>query len=447
MSRLQIPYTSVLVNPTDYNPENFESFMRNCIGESGGDPVAIEVFNDHVQYLAFIREGQIYWCCESDEEGFTELSVREFFSSLRRTQFPKVIVYSVNLLLFHSLIVYLQTKPELKVSSTLVDLDELLDRIESEGRNALVTALQPGNLVMLRYKEGVPAACYHGLNTGASGETSRREDFLVKVYTMATKAPFEIRIFTDMVVTHSEDARRIPEDFKGTIQSFFLSQPPKLIVKLKNRPLKTYNFTGKQITIGRLPENDIAIDNLSVSRKHAVIHSVRSGYILRDLGSKNGTLLNGEKVEHGELKGGEKITIGKYDIAFQIITGEESSTDTLDQTVIIPGYHSKGGLREKSQAIEQEAASPRLYRRSEQEEYPIDGDCFVIGRGRESDIRLKGLFFTPRVQVNIRKKGSDWIMEASGKKNVRVNGEKMEEKVLQEEDLIAIGSEEFVFKR
>ena len=51
------------------------------------------------------------------------------------------------------------------------------------------------------------------------------------------------------------------------------------------------------------------------------------------------------------------------------------------------------------------------------------------------------------MQVNIRKNGSDWIMEASGKKNVRVNGEKMEEKVLQEEDLIAIGSEEFVFKR
>jgi len=429
MSRLQIPYTNVLVNTTDYNPENFESFMRNYIGESGGDPVVIEVFNDHVQYLAFIREGQIYWCCSSDQEGFTGLSVREYFSSLRRTQFPKVIVYSVNLLLFHSLIVYLQTKPELKVSSTLVDLDELLDRIESEG------------------KEGVPAACYHGLNTSTSGETNRREDFLVKVYTMATKAPFEIRIFTDMVVTHSEDTRRIPEDFKGTIQSFFLSQPPKLIVKLKNRPLKTYNFTGKQITIGRLPENDIAIDNLSVSRKHAVIHSVRSGYVLRDLGSKNGTLLNGEKIEHGELKGGETITIGKYDIAFQIITGEESSTDTLDQTVIIPGYHSKTGLGENSQAIEQEAASPRLYRRSEQEEYTIEGDNFVIGKGRESDIRLKGLFFTPRVQVNIRKKGSDWIMEASGKKNVRVNGEKMEEKVLQEEDLIAIGSEEFVFKR
>jgi pSer/pThr/pTyr-binding forkhead associated (FHA) protein len=115
--------------------------------------------------------------------------------------------------------------------------------------------------------------------------------------------------------------------------------------------------------------------------------------------------------------------------------------------VIIPGYHSKAGLRENSQAIEQEAASPRLYRRSEQEEYTIEGDNFVIGKGRESDIRLKGLFFTPRVRVNIRKKGSDWIMEASGKKNVRVNGEKMEEKVLQEEDLIAIGSEEFVFKR
>ena len=447
MSRLQIPYTNVLADPADYDFERFDSLLRKYLGDKSADPVAIEVFNEHVQYLAFIREGQIYWCCASDPDGFTGLSVRDFFSSLRRTQFPKVIVYSLNLLLFHSLIVLLQTKPELKVSSTLVDLDELLDRIESEERNALVTALQPGNLVMLRYREGVPASCYHGLSTGVSGETTRREDFLVKVYTMATRAPFEIRIFTDLVVTHSEDTRQIPDDFKGPVTSFFLSQPPKLIVKLKNRPLKTYNFTGKQITIGRLPENDIAIDNLSVSRKHAVIHSIRSGYVLRDLGSKNGTLLNGEKVEHGELKGGDTITIGKYEIAFQVITGEESSTDTMDQTVIIPKYHSEACLKKDSPVIEEETASPRLYRRSEQEEYTIDGDRFVIGKGRESDIRLKGLFFTPRVQVNIRKSGSDWVMQADGKKNVRVNGEKMEEKVLQEEDLIAIGSEEFVFKR
>lgn len=446
MSRLQIPYTSVLVDPTDYDPDHFESVLRKYLGERRGDPVVIEVFNDHVQYLTFIRDGQIYWCCTSAPDGFSELSVREYFSSLRRTQFPKVIVYSVDLLLFHSLIVYLQTKPELKVSSTLVDFDELLDRIESENRSALVTALQPGNLVMLRYKEGVPVACYHGLYTGESGETSRREGFLVKVYTMAARVPFEIRIFTELVVTHSEDARQIPDDFEGPVPSFFLSQPPKLIVRLKNRPLKTYNFTGKQITIGRLPENDIVIDNLSVSRKHAVIHSVRSGYVLRDMGSKNGTLLNGEKVEHGELKAGDAITIGKYEIIFQITTGEESNTDTLDQTVIIPRFHSESGLKEKDPLNKQATAPPRLYRRSEQEEYAIEGDRFVIGRGKESDIKLKGLF-APRGKVSIHRNGPDWIIQADGKKSVRVNGEKMEEKVLQEEDLIAIGSEEFVFKR
>jgi hypothetical protein len=50
------------------------------------------------------------------------------------------------------------------------------------------------------------------------------------------------------------------------------------------------------------------------------------------------------------------------------------------------------------------------------------------------------------VKVNIHKCGPDWVMESDGKKTVRVNGEKMDEKVLQEEDLIAIGSEEFVFK-
>jgi len=445
MPRLQIPYTSVLMDPADYECEHFESVLRKYLSDRGGDPVVVEVFNEHAQYLAFIREGQIYWCCSSDPDGFKGLTVREYFSSLRRTQFPKVIVYSVNLLLFHSLIIYLQTKPELKVSSTLVDLDELLDRIESEKRNALVTALQPGNLVMLRYKEGSAAACYHGLSTGASGETTRREDFLVKVYTMSTRAPFEIRIFTDLVVTHSEDSRQLPSDHEGPVSSFFLSQPPKLVVKLKNRPLKTYNFTGKQITIGRLPENDIVIDNLSVSRKHAVIHSVRAGYVVRDLGSKNGTLLNGEKVESGELNGGDSITIGKYEISFQVDTGEEGTPETLDQTVIIPRYRSEACAGPAEHTAIAVAEEPRLYRRSEQEEYPIDESGIVIGKAKDSDIRLKGLF-APRIRVNIFRSGSDWVLQSDSRKNVKVNGEKMEEAVLQEEDLIAIGSEEFVFK-
>ncbi len=472
MSRLQIPYDRVRLNPTDFDPAGFDPILRKFLDESLKTPLILEVFNNHAQYMVFLREGQFYWAGANGPCGFEGLTIRDFFGRLAHTQFPQIVVYETNLILYHSLLVYLQKKPELKISSSLVDLDDLLDRTQDEHRNAIVTALQPDNLVLLRYKDGKALACYHGFSFRKTQHADSREDFLVKVYTMSTHSTFEINLFTDLAVTHSDDARHIPQDFQGTIASFFVSQPPKLVVRLKDRPLKTYTFTGKQLTIGRLPENDIVIDNLGVSRQHAVIHSWKSGYHVKDLGSKNSTFLNGQKIDSAELKNGDVITIGKYQILFQILSGESDAARTMDQTMIIPGFRSErhgdfsgaggpfdngifagpgassgaGGVDGACGAAHS-PGTPRLYRRSDHEEFVLSKEKTVIGRGKGTDIRLGGVF-APRVTVEISRTGDDFTLQKTGgHREININGESMAEKVLEEEDLIAIGSEEFVFKR
>ncbi|MBN1163250.1 MAG: FHA domain-containing protein [Candidatus Krumholzibacteriota bacterium] len=440
------------MKPTDFNPEEFDTLLRRFIDTSLVEPIVMEVFNDHTQYLLFIREGQLYWAGVSGPEGFEGISIKKFLGSLKKTQFPQIVAYSMNLILFHSLLVFLQKKPELKISSTLVDLDDLLDKTRDEYKNALITATQPGNFIMIRYKNSRPVACFHGLDStqpGKEGEDSIREDFLVKIYTLSTRRPFEISLFIDMVVTHSEDARPIAADYPGTVSSFFLSQPPKLVVKLKDRPLKSYTFSGSELTIGRLADNHIVIDNLSVSRKHAVITSTRKGYELRDLESKNGTFLNGEKTDNAELKDGDTITIGKYQIVFQIPSGEEYMVSDLDQTVIIPHFRQTPVKKEEFRIefppeIDDVA---KLFQVSNNREIALTNNTTVIGKKKSSDIPLPGLF-APNVKVEINRQGDDYILKkVSGHREVSINGEKLEEKVLEEEDLIAIGPHEFIFKR
>jgi pSer/pThr/pTyr-binding forkhead associated (FHA) protein len=482
MSRLQIPYDRVLMNPVDFDPNTFDGMLRDFLAASCKSPVIMEVFNEQVQYLIFLREGQFYWIGGKTGEGFESITIRDFFTRLSHTQFPRIVVYATSLILYHSLLVYTQKNADLKISSTLVDLDDLLDRTEDEHSNALVTAHQPGNLVMLRYKDGKAMATYHCLTFRKNTHPDNREDFLVKVYTMSAHSPFEINLYTDLTVTYAEDARQIPDDYTGSISSLYLSQPPKLVVKLKNRPLKTYTFTGKHLTIGRLPDNDIVIDNLGVSRKHAVIHSWKNGYHVKDLGSKNSTFLNGEKVDNAELKNGDVITIGKYQIVFKVSSGEPALSDAMDQTMIIPGFstktakamkgatpsfhtgcdssstdnrgidHTSGtgyspGWSRQNPDTTREAGLPRLFRRSDQEEFAIEGEKIVIGKDRDSDIRLGGIF-APRIKVEIIRSGDDYmIQKTEGRKEMNINGEQMVEKMLEEEDLIAIGPEEFVFKR
>jgi|WetSurMetagenome_2_1015567.scaffolds.fasta_scaffold08241_3 pSer/pThr/pTyr-binding forkhead associated (FHA) protein len=442
MTRLQIPYRLVLLNPRDFDPCEFDAIVRDYVERSRKAPVVLEVFNDHIQYLLFINEGQIYWACASDGESFRPVRLRDFFLEINRTQFPKIIAYETDIILYHSLLVYLQKKPELKVSSALVALEELLERAEKDRYSAIVTARNPGVFFLMRYQAGKAIACY-SLRSDRGPASSAREDFLVKVFTITAKRPLEINLFTDLAVTHAEDVRSIPSDYTGSISSFYLSQPPRLVVRLKGRPLKTYPFAGSEISIGRLPENEIVIDNLSVSRKHAVIAACKGGFVLRDLGSKNGTLLNDRPVSEAKLASGDVIVIGKYEILFQIPTLEASHPEDLDQTVVIPHFR-----RETADARKQACAEtpPRLFRKSGMEEYPLDKERIVIGRAKDSDIRLSGIF-APRVTVEVLRKGSEYVLQKiDGRNKVTINGEEMDEKTLEKEDLIAIGSEEFIFK-
>jgi pSer/pThr/pTyr-binding forkhead associated (FHA) protein len=442
MTRLQIPYRLVLLNPRDFDPSEFDAIVRDYVERSRKAPVVLEVFNENIQYLLFINEGQIYWACAGDGNVFRPVRLRDFFLEINRTQFPKIIAYETDIILYHSLLVYLQKKPELKVSSALVDLDELLERAEKDRYNAIVSARNQGVFFLLRYQTGKAIACY-SLRSDRGPASSAREDFLVKVFTITAKRPLEIDLFTDLAVTNAEDVRSIPSDYAGSISSFYLSQPPRLVVRLKGRPLKTYPFAGSEISVGRLPENDIVIDNLSVSRRHAVITSRKDCYVLRDLGSKNGTLLNEKPVSEAKLSNGDVIVIGKYEILFQIPTLEASHPEDLDQTVVIPHFRNQAAGARKPACP---AAPPRLFRKSAMEEYPLDKERTVIGRGKDSDIRLTGIF-APRVTVEVLRKGSEYVLQKiDGRNKVTINGEEMEEKTLEREDLIAIGSEEFVFK-
>jgi len=71
-----------------------------------------------------------------------------------------------------------------------------------------------------------------------------------------------------------------------------------------------------KFTIGRNPESDIFLDDITVSRKHAVLKKVGKDFRIKDSGSLNGSYINGEIVENAALKDGDRIQIGKYIFLF-----------------------------------------------------------------------------------------------------------------------------------
>jgi sigma-B regulation protein RsbU (phosphoserine phosphatase) len=99
---------------------------------------------------------------------------------------------------------------------------------------------------------------------------------------------------------------------------------PVLLVIPKNGETSTLTLTGRNITIGRIPGNDIILSDSFSSSSHAVVSPLGDGYNLRDLGSKNGTFLNGERIS-GEVKLqlGDEIRIGSTRIVYSRESGSE----------------------------------------------------------------------------------------------------------------------------
>jgi pSer/pThr/pTyr-binding forkhead associated (FHA) protein len=80
--------------------------------------------------------------------------------------------------------------------------------------------------------------------------------------------------------------------------------------------LKEIPLTKERTTIGRKPHNDIQIDNLAVSGEHAVIVTILNDSFLEDLGSTNGTVVNGSPIKKHFLQNNDVIELGKYKLKF-----------------------------------------------------------------------------------------------------------------------------------
>ena len=70
------------------------------------------------------------------------------------------------------------------------------------------------------------------------------------------------------------------------------------------------------VTIGRHPESDIFLDDITVSRRHAEVRHEHGAYLARDVGSLNGTYLNRERIERAPLHSGDELQIGKFRLVF-----------------------------------------------------------------------------------------------------------------------------------
>jgi pSer/pThr/pTyr-binding forkhead associated (FHA) protein len=97
--------------------------------------------------------------------------------------------------------------------------------------------------------------------------------------------------------------------------------------------LAEYNMNKERYTIGRLPDNDIRIDNPAVSGHHSLIINILNDSFLEDLNSTNGTYVNGKLIKKHALQHGDVITAGHHQLRF--VEDDEAQQDEFEKTMVI----------------------------------------------------------------------------------------------------------------
>jgi hypothetical protein len=117
---------------------------------------------------------------------------------------------------------------------------------------------------------------------------------------------------TTMTFTPEEEA----EDDSLSLSDLRIEGPALVVRVGGGRAGETFVLEGDRVAVGRSPECEIFLDDVTVSRRHALISRGENGFMIEDEGSLNGTYVNRRRVESAELEDGDEVQIGKYRLTF-----------------------------------------------------------------------------------------------------------------------------------
>ncbi len=254
----------------------------------------------------------------------------------------------------------------------------------------------------------------------------------------------------------------------------------KLVLKYENTTLKEMPLTQGVVTIGRLPDNMLQVDNLAVSGHHAKVLWENGHFVLEDNNSFNGTFINNQRITRQTLNDNDIILIGKHTLTFKAEPLQavapaanvpaKPALAALEGTAMLDTKKARElmaqALAAKAGAIPPSHEAPItdaplppppppakrrlglltvISGKTDQNRYVLTGKLTVVGKSEMASIRLKG-WFAPKVAAAINHHDDKYFIAPSGRQRIKVNGEAISgQRELQDGDTISVYKVEMSF--
>jgi pSer/pThr/pTyr-binding forkhead associated (FHA) protein len=245
---------------------------------------------------------------------------------------------------------------------------------------------------------------------------------------------------------------------------------PKLILRFDERELQETAVGTHPVSIGRLPDNMVVIDNPAVSGRHARVFREGNHYVVEDLKSTNGTFVNDKPIARHTLLEGDVVLVGKHTLVFTLAGGEQAPVAEAAEPFVpeIGGTMMLDTMRQKSllenldhgRSSQMHSVIPKtsvptpparsgsvrvVSGKSDQSEYSLTAVTTIIGKADNAQIKTSG-WFKPKVSAAIARKGDGFTVSPMGA-GVTVNNQKITSRQdLRDGDMIEVSGLTLEFK-
>ena len=220
----------------------------------------------------------------------------------------------------------------------------------------------------------------------------------------------------------------------------------KLVLLNPDGPVQEFVLAKSSVSLGRTTTNDVVLNDARISRNHAGLECGASGVVLVDMGSSNGTRVNGIRIDRATLKPGDTISLGSQQLKYLV----EDPTEDVGLTIIDTQMQLEQSMIDEFLPIMlNETSNPSLVVFTGRKTWNLDLthlERASIGRDESGSIFIDATNVSRR-HAEVRREGDTFILKDLESKNgTWIKGDKVDQFILQDGDTFRIGPAQIVFK-
>lgn len=422
-------FPTLFTNKLPADPRGLANVLTESVANGTVSDGYVRAEADGREHFLFVHQGRTHSAGMLEEDRFVTRTFPEFFGAAAGAQ--RVTFQGTDAAMLLCTAVLFRKAPSAQIPARLLNSEELLYAIRETGKDAVLVVRNGDARSLVFCKGGEPAALY-AADRERFGDAPTVADRIVEY--LKVNAGCHLDLYDEIKIKPSPGAGQPFESYLAAMPRAGAParEPPSLIVRLGDRVVFRFPVTAEESVIGRGDGADLPLDNVSVSRRHAMLRLRGARLAVEDLGSDNGVVFRGQKVKTADLGPGDEVTIGKYTLIYPRYSSQADG-------IQVGAPRANPAMQAEQTMMINSSKIPVAVFEHLGQKFRMGGLIFNIGKDPDAHLRIGG-FFVAGIHARVFRDptGAHSLQHVAGMRSVKVNGRAVKSAELKDGDVITI---------